>query len=205
MLNDLLNAVLQLLAFTLLPFLVYLITKRKAGGFLDWVGLKKSTRKAILLALAVSLIFLIPPIVFSFISPEFKETLMEPSTMTGKFRAMGPGISTLVVLVAAAVIKTSLSEEILFRGFVAKRLIAWLGFQVGNISQAFIFGIIHFAIFINLSEGLFFPIAILIISGLGAYISAYLNEKLANGSIIPGWISHAMANLVSYSYVALVL
>ncbi len=205
MLTDVLSAVLQLLSFSLLPFLVYLILKRKASGFFDWIGLKKSTGKANLMAILVSLIFLIPPMLFSLISPEFKETLMEPSTMTGKFRAMGPGISTLLVLVVAAVIKTSLSEEILFRGFLTKRLIAWLGYQAGNITQAFIFGIIHFILFINLSEGVFFPIAILLFSGLGAYVSAYLNEKLANGSIIPGWISHALANLVSYSYVAFVL
>ena len=40
-------------------------------------------------------------------------------------------------------IQTGLSEEILFRGFLGKRLIAKFGFAVGNVVQGLLFGTLH--------------------------------------------------------------
>jgi len=44
-------------------------------------------------------------------------------------------------------LKTSLAEEIFFRGFIGKRLIDRLGFLRGNGLQSVIFAAVHVAIF----------------------------------------------------------
>ena len=198
-LEELISAILQLLAFTLIPFLVYIIRQRSVKGFFQYIGLKPSNRKANAWALATSLIFIIGAMGLVFISPDFKEALTAPGSITGKFRAMGFGVEAVVALLLIALIKTSLAEEILFRGFLAKRLIHVLGFQWGNLLQAALFGLIHLLLFISITSSFFFPAFIFVFSGLGAYISAYINEKMADGSIIPGWIAHGLANVVSYS------
>ncbi|MEZ4990761.1 MAG: hypothetical protein R2824_10130 [Saprospiraceae bacterium] len=46
---------------------------------------------------------------------------------------------------------------------------------------------------------------IFIIPSIGAYVSVYLNKKMADGSIIPGWISHALANVLAYGIVGFII
>jgi len=46
---------------------------------------------------------------------------------------------------------------------------------------------------------------IFVVPAAGAYVSVYLNEKIAGGSIVPGWISHASANVLSYSIVGFLM
>lgn len=203
--DTILSTILQLLVFTLIPFIVYLISHRKAKGFWEYIGLKSSNRKANALAVLASLIFLVPPIILTFVHDGFREIMTDPKSISGHFRALGFSVPVLVMIGMTAILKTALAEEILFRGFIAKRLVARLGYPVGNVIQALIFGALHFFLFIMVSDNWFFLIFIFIFSGLGAYVSTYLNEQVAGGSIIPGWISHALANLVSYSFVAFVL
>ncbi|MDQ7916739.1 hypothetical protein RBU60_04060 [Mesonia sp. MT50] len=61
MLGEIIGAIVQILVFTLIPFLVYLVKKKTLKGFLDSIGLKKSNIKANLLAVLASLILVIPP------------------------------------------------------------------------------------------------------------------------------------------------
>ena len=44
------------------------------------------------------------------------------------------------------IFQTGLSEEILFRGFLAKRLISRFGFATGNLLQGLVFGILHLSL-----------------------------------------------------------
>ncbi len=198
-LDGLISAIQQVLGFSLIPFIVYLIINKKAKGFFNYIGLKKSNRKANLLALLLCLLVVIPFIILWFLAPEFKAIMTHPKSVTGGFRAMGFSLQTQLLVIVMALLKTSLSEEILFRGFIAKRLIAWLGFQAGNIIQAVIFGAIHTLLFLTISDNVLFLTTIFIFPALSAYLKVYLNEKLANGSIIPGWIAHGVGNLISYT------
>jgi len=136
---------------------------------------------------------------------EFKEIILEPESITGKFNQMGLSANSILLLLIIAIFKTSLSEEILFRGFITKRLIGLLGFIKGNVLQATIFGAIHTALFALITANLVFLIVIFILPTLGAYVSGYLNEKIGNGSIYPGWISHGLANVIAYSVVGFIL
>lgn len=52
-------------------------------------------------------------------------------------------ISALQAILVYAVLNTALPEEILFRGFLLKRISAKFGKNVGNFIQSLLFGIIH--------------------------------------------------------------
>ncbi|SHJ65592.1 CAAX protease self-immunity [Pseudozobellia thermophila] len=131
--------------------------------------------------------------------------MFDPNSITGKFRQMGLGTYSITLLLITAVFKTSLSEEIIFRGFIAKRLVSIMGFVKGNVLQAALFGIIHTLMFALITTNIFFLLVIFIIPSIGAYVSVYLNEKIGKGSIVPGWISHGLANIIAYGIVGFVI
>lgn len=202
MINTTINAVLQVLVLLLIPFIAYLIRKKTTKGFWNDLGFKKSNKKANLYALLVMLILVLPVIILVLTNDEFKEIMLDSKSVSGAMRKIGFGIEAVVVILLSAIIKTALSEEIFFRGFLAKRLIAITSFRTGNLIQAIIFGAIHALVFILITSNLLFLTVIFIFPTIGAYFKTYLNEKMANGSIIPGWIAHATANIISYSFVA---
>jgi membrane protease YdiL (CAAX protease family) len=204
-LNELIDAIFQLLVFTLIPFLVYVIKNRKTKDFFEYVGLKKSKSKANMWAVITSLIFFIPPLLLVIFNDSFYEIMSSPESTTGKFREMDFGAVAVSLIVIKAVFTTSLSEEILFRGFIAKRLIAVTSYKTGNIVQAIIFGLIHVALFSTISSYVFLLGFIFGFTALGAYVSVYINEKLADGSIFPGWISHGLGNVLSYSIIGFLI
>ena len=205
MISEAISAVLQILVFTLIPFAVYLFKKRSNTGFFHYIGLKKSNRKANLLAVLVCLVIAGPVLVLTILSPDFKGIMTDPSSVTGNIRQLGFSVNAVAIVILAAVFKTSLAEEILFRGFVAKRLIHATSYQTGNILQAVIFGTIHAALFMSVTSNIFFLATIFFFPAMAAYLMVYINEKVADGSIIPGWIAHGLGNLVAYSVVGFLL
>ena len=205
MTNEIIGTILQVFVFTLIPFLVYLIRNRSAKGFLEYIGLKRSTRQANFFAVLACLLFALPLLVLTLLNEDFREIMFDPGSITGKFRQMGPGISSIVILLFIALFKTSLAEEIFFRGFVAKRLISLLGYAKGNLLQAALFGGIHTALFAMITSNSLFLLLIFLVPAIASYVSVYLNEKLADGSIIPGWISHGLANVLAYSIVGFII
>ena len=202
MINTAIDAILQVLFLTLIPFIAYLIRKKSVKGFWKDLGFKKSNKKANLYALLVMLILVLPVIILTLTNQEFKEIMLNPKSVPAAMRKIGFGVEALVVIFIAAVFTTALSEEIFFRGFLAKRLIAITNFKTGNVIQAIIFGAIHALIFISVTSNVILLSVIFIFPTIGAYCKTYLNEKMADGSIIPGWIAHATANIISYSFVA---
>lgn len=199
MINEIISTILQILVFTLLPFLVYVVVNKSTKGFLGYIGLKKSVKKADSWAILVALLMALPILALTFINLEFREIMTNPNSVTGKIRQMGFGLETVAVILIAAVFKTAFAEEILFRGFIAKGLISLTNFQTGNILQAIIFGLIHTAIFLTISNNPLFLTIIFFFPAIGAYLMVYLNENVANGSIIPGWIAHGLTNIITYS------
>jgi uncharacterized protein len=121
--------------------------------------------------------------------------MFDPASITGKFKQMGFGVESSLILVVLA----------LFRGFIAKRLISFIGYEKGNVLQAALFGAIHTVLFAFITSDIVFLLIIFIVPSIGAYVSVYLNEKIANGSIVPGWISHGLANILAYGLVGFVL
>ncbi|MGK6353544.1 CPBP family intramembrane glutamic endopeptidase [Parapedobacter sp. DT-150] len=204
--NELISTVLQLAVFTLIPFLVYVIIKKKVGGFFRYVGFVKTTSKAIWLSLGTSFFFLAGALLLVVFSEDIRQIMLTPPSVTGKLREMGFGATSVITLFLIACLKTSLAEEILFRGFIAKRLTSWLGYRKGNFWQSLLFAAIHALLFWALTKaGWPFLLFIFFFSGIAAYLIGYIKEKVGKGSILPGWVAHGTGNLVSYWIIAFVI
>jgi membrane protease YdiL (CAAX protease family) len=189
----------------LIPFLVYTVRHKRVRGFFDYVGLKKSNAKTNLVAFLFSLALAAPLLALTWTNSEFRGIMLHPASVTGRINASGFSVATISIVLVAAIFKTSFSEELFFMGFIAKRLIASTSFLTGNLSQAIIFGAIHTLLFREISNNIFFLTVISIFPAMGAYVQVYLNEKLAGGSIIPGWIVHGTGNVISYSFVGFLI
>lgn len=198
MVKEIIATIFQIFIFSLIPFLVFVIKKRTFKGFLDYIGVKKSNAKAIGLGVLASIILLTPMLLLTFTSESFQEIMFDPNSITGKLRAMEFGVNSIGILLVVAVFKTAFAEEILFRGFIAKRLISVLGFKKGNILQSLIFGILHTLLFAAITTNLIHLSLIFIFPTIAAYIFAQINEKKAGGSINPSWIAHGLANVITY-------
>lgn len=81
-----------------------------------------------------------------------------------------------------ALFKTPLTEEILFRGFLAKRLISIAGFIKGNLLQSAIFGAIHAGLFSFATNKVIFLSVIFLIPAVGAYVSITLSVHPGDSS-----------------------
>lgn len=187
--NKLLSSAVQIVLFTLVPFVWWLVTARKKQNFFDWIGLKKPQggKKTFFGTLIVALIFL----VFGAFTIY---TLGNTETATSDFA--GLGIKAIPVVLVYAILNTSLPEEILFRGFLLKRISNKFGFGVANVIQSLVFGIMHGVMFFSL-VGISKAILIIAFTSSIAWFMGYINEKKANGSIIPSWTIHALSNIFS--------
>ncbi len=204
--SELFSTILQIGLFTLIPFLFFLFRGDKTIKFNQYIGLYKPPSKSIIYVLLVSLLFLMIGIGMTFFDSGIKEIAMTPASVTGRLRMMGFSTNTILVLLIIALLKTSLAEEILFRGFIAKRLIKKYNFIIGNILQALIFGVLHLLLFWALTNSTFFPLAFMfILSSIAGWTLGYIKEKYAKGSIIPGWIAHGVGNVLSYITIAFIL
>lgn len=186
--NELISSVIQVLLFSLIPFLVWLFTARKRESFFSWIGLKKVTsdKKECAKYMIGTLIIceIIGAIVYKFI-------------LDGEWNrstSAGMGIIGIPAAILNSFVHTAFSEEILFRGFIQKRLQSVLDFKVATIIQAILFGFAHIVLIfdkINFVEG----VALVVFPIIPGIMIAYINEKKADGSIIPGWIMHGGMNI----------
>lgn len=195
-----LDSLVQLVVLTLIPFLVYAISKRRVTGFFAWIGLKRAPSRAVLLGLGITLVLSFSAFWF------MKPVLEEEGTVTGKLVANlqehGWSVWLIGTVLVTAWIKTGLTEEIFFRGFVGARLIAWLGFARGNLLQAALFAGIHLLVLSLLPEDqqtLLFAAVFFFFPGLSGWIMGYINHHMARGSILPSWAMHGLGNTIGYS------
>lgn len=206
LINELISTVIQIGLFTLIPFIFYKFRKDKTVTFLKYIGLYKPPKKALLYVVFVSFIFLFIGVGLIYLDKDFKEVALSTNSVTGKLRSLGLSSSTIIILLITALFKTSLAEEILFRGFIAKRLINSIGFNKGNVLQSLIFGVLHLLLFMFLTKATVFSmIFILFFSAFAAWTIGYVKEKYANGSIVPGWLAHGIGNTISYFIIAFIL
>lgn len=200
--NELISAVLQLLIFTAIPFGAYVIGYRRLKGFFDYIGLRRCGMRALLFATLFTIAFLLPVVIIYFFSPDILQIVSAPGTVVGKLRSNGFAGVTVLILIIKALLQTSLSEEIIFRGFIARRFFDRIGFHWGNITQGLIFGLVHLVIFVGNDFSILLAIAIVAYTGFGGWLSGYLNEHFGSGSILPGWWLHGLTNLIAYGVFA---
>ena len=115
-------------------------------------------------------------------------------TATSAFSAME--YKALPSILIYSILQTSLPEELLFRGFLLKRMANHMPFVFANTIQAFAFGLLHGVLFASaVSLGVTFFI-VFFTGAIAAYLG-FVNEKIAGGSILPSWLMHATANILS--------
>lgn len=189
--NELFSAILQILLFSFVPFLVWLIKYRKKENYFAWIGLKKVENKdSKKIVKWIAIVF-----VFSFIIGEIAILLRgEVEAADSMYKNMGIGAIPTVLIYSF--IHTALSEEILFRGFILKRLSNKLGFKYANFIQGFIFGLLHLVLIWG-QVGVLAGIVIFIYPIITAMLLGFLNEKVSSGSILPSCFVHGLLNTVS--------
>lgn len=187
--NTFISGISQIFIFTLIPFIWWFISSRKEENFIRWIGLKlpEMKKNSWFWIIGTSIVFMLISILVIYF---FKGVDLATSNFEGL------GIKALPSIFIYAVFNTAFSEELLFRGFLLKRLSNKFGFSVANILQASLFGILHGAMLIS-SVGITRTILIILFTGSIGWFMGYVNEKKANGSIIPSWIIHSIANIFS--------
>ena len=191
LINQILSTIIQLFLFGLIPFIWWKVTKSKRT-FFDFIGLKKirlCSKKLVVYFIGTFIVFTIFVLLTNKLIPD--------SSILANAKYNNWHITTIISVFLYAFIQTALAEEIFFRGFLAKRLIDKLGFIKGNIIQSGLFGCIHGLLFLQLNQSFITIICIVLLTSVIGYIMAYINEKLAQGSIITSWLLHALTNLLS--------
>jgi membrane protease YdiL (CAAX protease family) len=201
----LISALLQVVLFSAVPFVVYAIPRRTVRGFPAHTGLTRPTNGSLLLGVLAGALFTGVMLTLFMTAPDLRDLATGPNTVPGKLRPLGPSAAGVAALLIAAMIQTALAEEIFFRGFLAKRLITSLGFAWGNALQATGFGATHLLLFAGPGGATFSPARAAMVVGATGLIGGllcWINERRANGSIFPGWLAHGVANVISYAVLA---
>lgn len=189
LLNETMNMFLNIMLFSLIPFIWYLIKNRKLKGFFESVGIFKAKNIKVLEILKILLPIYLITLTANIIVIESGNSLRE----SGGYENL-----PLIILFSHILLyglKTGIAEEIFFRGFIAKKCFLALGFKQGNIVQAVIFALPHFVI--NGSAS-YIDITVRIINAfMLGYAFGYVLEKKSNGSILPVMIAHILINMVS--------
>lgn len=198
--SKLISSVIEIIALSLIPFIWWLVTARKKEGFFNWLGIKTIDRLKVKKVLGISAVVEVSFILLSFYMLYAVKGV--ENLATSDFA--GLGIKVLPAILIYAIFNTALPEEIFFRGFLLKRLSNKFGFGVGNFVQCVAFGLMHGLMFVKYT-GLFTGIAITLFTEAIAWFMGYVNEKKADGSILPSWGIHAVANIFSGLVAALSL
>jgi membrane protease YdiL (CAAX protease family) len=195
----LVSTLLQVGFVLILAGIAWLAFGRRSGPFGRFVGLQSAPLRSILIGSALGIVAAAAILSFSGVA-EMNEGR---GTVTGEAARQGVSPDMLAGLAIAALFKTSLSEELLFRGLIGKRLIAWLGFGAGNAIQAILFGAVHLLLLLVPAATTAVVTFVVLVTGVLGWVNGWLNERLGEGSILPGWAAHGTANLCAYLAMAL--
>jgi len=204
LLQEVVNSGVQLAIALMIAGAVWLVFGRKTAGFLRYTGLYAPSGRSMLVALVLFIAWSAVTTLIYF-QPEISAAAAADNTVAGMIRAQGVGPETVLLVLLVAGVKTALTEEIVFRGVLAKRLIGLMGFWVGNTVHALIFGGIHMLVFLVPGGPEFTPVlgaVFLLLPAAAGWLMAFANETTGNGSIAPGWMIHALGNAISYPVLA---
>ena len=190
-LQRIMSAFIQILFIILLPYIWWFLTARGKVPFMEWIGLKaiKRVEDSYLIEWIIGG-FLLFTIFSMFIFPLTRSI----ETATSAFSDMG--LKALPSILIYSFLQTSLPEELLFRGFLLKRLVNHMPFFFANTIQAIAFGLLHGILFVSLVS-IEITLFITLFTGVIAAYLGFVNEKKAGGSIFTSWIIHALANIFS--------
>jgi len=191
-LESVISAIIQVILFSVIPYIWWFFSARKEQSFLTWLGLQKpvieNKGNYFLWFLFIIILLFVPLTTISYF-------YLDSSTLATN-RFTGLGFSALIPALFHSIVQTGLSEELLFRGFLLKRFMHKFGFQMGNIMQSLLFGILH-----GLMMFSFIPFGVVVLvviaTAFVGYLMGWINERKSNGSIITSWGIHSIVNLIA--------
>jgi len=192
MMNSLISAILQVMLFSVIPFIWWLCTARKKQPFLTWIGLQKPIivhkgRYAMYIVLSI----------FTMLIPSFALVFFYiDRSLLAANQFAGLGAAAVIPALFYAIIQTGLSEELLFRGFLLKRLMKIFDFQGANLLQSIIFGCVHGAMLWSVLP-LHVILLVVLTTALAGYVMGWVNERIAGGSIVTSWSIHSIVNFIA--------
>ncbi|MGE7945530.1 CPBP family intramembrane glutamic endopeptidase [Lysinibacillus sp. NPDC093688] len=189
-LQSVINAVFQVIVLSVIPFIWWFFSAKKEQSFLAWLGLRKpvieNKGNYFVWFLVIFVLLFGPLFTISYFYLD--------SSILASNRFTGLGLSALIPALFYAIVQTGLSEELFFRGFLLKRFMHKFGFQIGNIMQSLLFGILHGWMFFS-----YIPLVVVVLvvlaTGFAGYLMGWINERKSNGSIITSWGIHGIGNL----------
>ncbi|MCY9548682.1 CPBP family intramembrane glutamic endopeptidase [Lysinibacillus xylanilyticus] len=191
-LESVINAVFQVFLFSVIPFIWWFFSARKEQSFLTWLGLQKpvieNKGNYFLWFVFIIILLFVPLTTISYF-------YLDTSTLATN-RFTGLGFSALIPALFHSIVQTGLSEELLFRGFLMKRFMHKFGFQMGNIMQSLLFGILHGLLMFSFIP---FGVVVLVViaTAFVGYLLGWINERKSNGSILTSWAIHSIVNLIA--------
>ena len=93
-------------------------------------------------------------------------------------------------------IAAGLVEEMVFRGFLLKRIKNKFGFGIGNLIQAVLFGLLHGIPFGMATQNILVTVLLTILPGAFGWYQGWLNEKRCGESIVSSWLLHGTMNFI---------
>ena len=120
------------------------------------------------------------------------EVLGHENIALSRFIGQSLTVASLLSAVSFGVLETGLGEELLFRGLIAGALGRRMRLWAANVIQAAIFVLPH--LLLVSADTRLWPLAVPIPLASGL-ILGWL--RLESGSILPGWIVHALGNIIS--------
>ncbi len=196
--NQFIEMLINILLFSIVPFGWHIITQKTPRGFLKKAGLyfPKTKHKKEILLIFVGTYIITWLLLFSSV------ILFQTERDNSAMKNLSNPLYFFLYLFFYG-IKTGVSEEIFFRGFVAKNIIKHFGFKKGNIIQSLCFALPHI---ISISQmGILDTIVRIINAIIFGWVFGYIMSKKANGSIIPGILGHTGYNMLSSFLLSLLL
>lgn len=188
----LINTGFQWLIFMIIPVIVYLIFFRKKYKLLPFLGLKMP--KKVQINLLVKTLIISSIYVIGGANWAEKYNMGADNVQVLIFQQTGLSIQLFLTIFIQSIIRTSLLEEIVFRGFLINSLRQKLSFNIANHIQAFIFTAIHVLAMLN------FTILDLALGIISIYLlSIYFGKlmKRSNYSIFYSVVFHGSLNILA--------
>jgi len=197
LIGEFIGVMINILLFSIIPLVWYLIRERSLKGFIYSLGIYKPGKMNLIVTfLTITAVYLITlsTNIMVIISGNSGRSTVDTHDFS---------LITMFLYILLYGIKTGIAEEIFFRGFIAKKLIKKLGFAKGNVVQAIMFALPHLVISGSASS---IDIIVRIINAfLLGYAFGYIMDRKSNGSIMPVMISHILINMISSSILQMIL
>ncbi len=205
-LTNIITVISNFIVFAAIPFIWWLIRHRKEVNFFTWLGFIKPKLQVkwwgvVIFAAAYVFLYYFDWTVF--ISEESMSVVNNNSAASANAFA-GLGVAAIIPAFLQNFLANGVCEELLYRGFINKRLCAKFGTWPGIIITGVLFGLMHNGLYLlaGVPVGLDYHIGMFCFTGGAGLMLGALDEKVFNGSIIPSIILHGLGNFIGSMTVA---